>query len=288
MSHFECERRRLHEELCRSEVVTLTDDVVSFSDSNNALSRKISLGICKLLHVAPRTLQKKLSGQTLGERTERCVAEYLRRTFPKLQHLRPGSWTVTQSTRNGIADFEQYEHLSMLQAAARRDAALAVALGNDYIIKPDVLMVRNPEPDSHINAFEYLVDETVATRSALRAANNPTPILHASVSTKLTLRSDRAQNARTESLNLLRNRKGRAPHIVVVTAEPLPSRLASLALGTGDIDCVYHLFLRELIAVVDDLAANSPDAADTKGLLDIMLQGRRLKDVTDLPLDLAV
>jgi len=72
------------------------------------------------------------------------------------------------------------------------------------------------------------------------------PILHGSISCKWTLRADRAQNARTEALNLVRKRKGRVPHIVVVTAEPLPSRLASLALGTGDIDRVYHFALREL------------------------------------------
>ena len=35
------------------------------------------------------------------------------------------------------------------------------------------------------------------------------------------MRSDRAQYSRTEALNLIRNRKGRLPHIVVVTGEPL-------------------------------------------------------------------
>ena len=54
------------------------------------------------------------------------------------------------------------------------------------------------------------------------------------------MRSDRAQNSRTEALNLIRNRKGNLPHIVVVTGEPMPARIASLALGTGDIDCVYE------------------------------------------------
>ena len=47
--------------------------------------------------------------------------------------------------------------------------------------------------------------------------NGGKPILHASVSAKYTMRSDRAQNSRTEALNLIRNRKGHLPHIVVVT-----------------------------------------------------------------------
>ncbi|MBZ0299911.1 MAG: restriction endonuclease, partial [Anaerolineae bacterium] len=63
-------------------------------------------------------------------------------------------------------------------------------------------------------------------------------------------RNDRAQNARTEALNLIRNRKGGVPHIVSVTAEPLPTRLAALALGTGDLDCVYHFALNELHTAV--------------------------------------
>ncbi|MBO9364254.1 MAG: restriction endonuclease, partial [Roseiflexus sp.] len=64
-------------------------------------------------------------------------------------------------------------------------------------------------------------------------------MLHASISRKWTIRSDRSQNIRTEAMNLIRNRKGHTPHIVAVTAEPLPTRIASLALGTGDLDCVY-------------------------------------------------
>jgi hypothetical protein len=125
-----------------------------------------------------------------------------------------------------------------------------------------------------------LVDSTIATYTPLRAANNGLPLLHASISCKWTLRSDRAQNARSEALNLIRNRKGHLPHTVVVTAEPLPSRLASLALGTGDIDCVYHFALSELLLAVEPY----PDAAD---LLQTMVQGRRLRDISDLPLDLA-
>ena len=33
---------------------------------------------------------------------------------------------------------------------------------------------------------------------------------------------------------------------MVVTAEPTPTRIASLALGRGDIDWVYHFALTEL------------------------------------------
>ena len=97
------------------------------------------------------------------------------------------------------------------------------------------------------------------------------------------MRSDRAQNSRTEALGLIRNRKGHLPHIMVVTGEPLPSRIASLALGTGDIDCMYHFALYELIDAVKNTGAE-----DSIEMLDSLISGKRLKDISDLPLDLCV
>ena len=97
------------------------------------------------------------------------------------------------------------------------------------------------------------MDEEVSRLASLRAANGGLPILHASISCKWTIRSDRVQNARSEALNLIRNRKGKLPHVAVVTGEPLPSRLSAIALGTGDIDCVYHFALPELVAAVEEL-----------------------------------
>ena len=96
------------------------------------------------------------------------------------------------------------------------------------------------------------------------------------------MRSDRAQNSRTEALNLIRNRKGQVPHIVVVTGEPLPSRIASLALGTGDIDCMYHVALYELVRAVDAYAAQA-GRDDISEQLDTLIAGKRLKDISDLP-----
>ena len=120
-------------------------------------------------------------------------------------------------------------------------------------------------------------------RSVIRLVNNSKDIVHAVISCKWTLRSDRAQNARSEALNLIRNRKGRLPHIAVVTGEPTPSRLSSLALGTGDIDAVYHFALPELQQAVE--ASDNDEAIN---LLGSMIDGKRLKDIADLPLDLSV
>ena len=120
-------------------------------------------------------------------------------------------------------------------------------------------------------------------KTSLREKNyrNPKPILHASISCKWTFRSDRSQNTRTEALNLIRNRKGKTPHIVCVTAEPMPTRLASLAMGTGDLDCVYHMALTELIA-----SLNESGNDDQQDMLNTLISGKRLRDISDLPFDL--
>ena len=207
-------------------------------------------------------------------------------TFPKLQHLRPGDWTVMNlGNQNAIKtwDFSQYEHLAYLSKLMNENRQLSTMLGNDYMVAPDIVIYREPERDDVINSNALIVDDSVCHLTDMRKENGGLPILHASISAKWTMRSDRAQNSRTEALGLIRNRKGRLPHIVVVTGEPMPARLASLALGTGDIDCVYHFALYELVKSVENIQAE-----DSIELLNILIQGKRLKDISDLPLDLTV
>ena len=277
-------RNAFHAALLESTLTINSAGVVSNADSSNTTSKAIAKGIAELLKA--ETIGERIAGQTSGNQFEGICADFVRSTFIKLGHLRPGTWDVHQVTgrnRLEIARYEQYAHLVALDRAAKNDAELAAALGSDYTITPDVVVVRDTESDEVINSSARLVDDSVTTLASLRKQNGGLPLLHASISCKWTIRSDRAQNARSEALNLVRNRKGRLPHIVVVTAEPTPSRLASIALGTGDIDCVYHFALYELQATVKALGMG--DAAD---LLAVMVEGKRLKDISDLPLDLAV
>jgi hypothetical protein len=277
-------RKAYHAALLKETLTINSKGVVSNADSSNRASIAIAKGIAELLKA--ETQGERIAGQTSGNQFEGACADFVQQTFTKLGHLRPGSWDVHQvSGRNRleIARYEQYAHLVALDRAAKNDAELAAALGSDYTITPDIVVVRATEDDSVINASGLLVDDTVSMLASLRKKGNGLPLLHASISCKWTIRSDRAQNARSEALNLVRNRKGRLPHVVVVTAEPTPSRLASIALGTGDIDCVYHFALYELQETIKALGMD--DAAD---MLAVMVNGNRLKDISDLPLDLAI
>lgn len=277
-------RKRYHKSLLENGVLTVdAKGIPSNADSSSRLSISIAQGIANQLMAETHD---KAVGQTSGAKFEQLNMQFLMETFPNLQNLRPGRWHIVKlGNRNAIktSSFAQYEHLDYLSKLTESDAKLAASMGNDYMVAPDVVIYRDTITDEEINLPQIIVDNTVCKMADIRAENGGLPVLHASVSAKWTMRSDRAQNSRTEALGLIRNRKGHLPHIVVVTGEPLPSRLASLALGTGDIDCMYHFALYELVKAVE-----ATGAEDSIEMLNVLIDGKRIKDISDLPLDLAV
>lgn len=294
-----CERNKFHRELLKTILSVDEKGIPSNADKSNRLSVALAQGIHNRLLANSKMAdycceqealytdkRVKTKGQTSGNIFEEKVMEYIVATFAKLQHIRPGKWHILKlgnQSQIKTSDFAQYEHLSYLNDLTKTNAQLAAALGNDYMVAPDVIVYRELYADEELNSPLTVVDESVAHKADLRAVNGGKPLLHASVSAKWTMRSDRAQNSRTEALNLIRNRKGHLPHIVVVTGEPAPSRLASLALGTGDIDCLYHFALYELMDSIKDYGAD-----DAENMLKTLVEGKRLKDISDLPLDLCV
>lgn len=282
------ERAWLHSEIIRTGTLAINSNgIATNADKGNKPSREIATLLAKKLMSETRERQ---AGQTSGSNFEILLAEFVDRTFPKLQHVRPGWWEVIQlgnCSAMKTSSFVQYEHLEYLQELTNANARLKTILGNDYMVAPDVVVYRHPVSDVDLNGPFCVVDDDVSTMTELRKSNNEKPLLLASISAKWTMRSDRAQNSRTEALNLIRNRKGQTPHIVVVTGEPLPSRIASLALGTGDIDCMYHFALYELVEAVHEYG-NANGREDIIEQLDTLISGRRLKDISDLPLDLCL
>jgi len=273
-------REEYHQKLCKQIMYVDAQGIPNNADKHSKLSVFLAKGIARRINFPVR--RKKPSGQTSGKLFEEVTEDYLKKAFRQLHHLRPGNWLFSLGKR--IEDFEQYEHLAHLTETLRSHKSLRAALG-DYLIHPDIVVGRMSVSDDEINRSQILLsdDDITANLTSFRSENSPRPTLHASVSCKWTIRSDRAQNVRTEGLNLIRNRKGSTPHIVIVTAEPYPQRIASLALGTGDIDCVYHFALPELQAAASE--QNNPAVLD---MLDILVSGKRLRDISDLPFDLAI
>lgn len=277
-------RKEFHRSIVESGLLSMTQTgVASNSDKDNKTSVFIAASIAEQLGV--QTSSEKMKAQTAGREFEAKVTGFLQSALADFQDLSAGRRRIEHVLRRGhnfyLAEFEPYRHLAQLADAVSADSTLSTVLGNSYDISPDVVLLRSPEPDEFFNQKRVRVDGSVAQHTPLRLANNDAEIIEGIISCKWTLRSDRAQNARSEALNIIRNRKGRTPHIVVVTGEPTPSRLASLALGTGDIDMVYHFALPELQTAVE---ASGNDEA--KSMLNILIEGKRLRDIADLAIDI--
>jgi len=154
-----------------------------------------------------------------GPLLEDRVRDHLAQELPRLDDNR--RWSVRRGVP--ITAYAQFQHLTGITRAIAADPNLRVTLGTDYLITPDVTV--------------GLLGTPTLT---------PHPWLHAAVACKWSIRSDRVQNIRHENRNMIAHRRGRLPHLITVTAEPLPSRLASIARGTGEVDVTYHLAYQEL------------------------------------------
>lgn len=270
-------REQYHKSIFEQVLTTDSKGIPSNADKYSQISVFLAKEIANLIAIKTPTVKK--SGQTSGKAFERITAEFIENSFQVINHLRNGEYQFFIG--KSIEEFEQYEHLALLSETLKSNKELRATLG-DYLISPDIVIGRLPVEDKEINRKKIIVkNQDFANLTPLREVNSKSKILHASISCKWTIRSDRSQNARTEGLNLIRNRKGHTPHIVIVTAEPYPQRIASLALGTGDIDCVYHFALKELMIGAEKL--NNEIVTD---ILDTLVQGKRLRDISDLPFDL--
>lgn len=218
-----------------------TPGVGNIADTDSKASVAITAHMFSALGVSAPA---RGTGGEMGKQLEEGVRAFLQAELPLLDASR--QWLVER--KRLISDFTQYHHLARLQSLIKADKTntLSTEIGGDYLIKPDVVV-------------------SIPTPSGDR-------FLHAAIPCKWTIRSDRVQNIRHEGVILTRHRRGRQPHIVTVTPEPLPSRLASIARGTGEVDAVYHVLFDELIA-----ATNAVGTKDQKAALDELVgQGRVL------------
>jgi hypothetical protein len=283
-------RTKYHRAICLELLGLTPDGYFTNADGSSRCSVDLAAGMAAAIG-GPFCAEDSLpTGQRAGSRFALHTAVFLEEAFRLIARLRPGIWRFsTSQALGGITAFEQYRHLAELRRVADEHPEVRVALGGDYLILPDIVIGKEPVSDSEIESVHPVVggDRRVARLTPFRADLNPPPkmTLHASISCKWTMRSDRAQNTRTEALNLMRNRKGRTPQIIVVTAEPLPRRLSSIAVGTGDIDCTYHAALYELL---DSAEKQRSKYEDQWHELHSLVEGQRLRDISDLPFDLAI
>lgn len=144
-------RQKYHKALVDNKVLTLSaDGVASNADSSNVASKAIAEIVANKLGA---TVDPKLKGQTAGTLFEQITMQFVSDTFPHLQHLRPGNWTVLNLGNQSTVktwDFSQYEHLAYLSQLMEQNKQLSTMLGNDYMVAPDVVIYRDLYEDTEI------------------------------------------------------------------------------------------------------------------------------------------
>ena len=127
-------RRKYHQALVAEGVLSVNKDgVASNADSSNRPSIAIAKGMAEKLGANESI---KLKGQTAGTKFEQITMQFIADTFPKLQHLRPGSWSVLNlGNQSAIktSDFAQYEHLAYLSELVAKNKQLSTVIGTDYL-----------------------------------------------------------------------------------------------------------------------------------------------------------
>ena len=257
-------RAQIQDEIC-SRLLSLDENGIP---SNADKTKESSIAIAQLILLRmdyyERTFRR--SDQVKSFSFEQIIfnatEQFLGGNFGKNQHF----WLLKSLVDSDLP--KNLRPLSRVKEIISEYENQSTAQAN--LLLPDILIFKIKDHLSHIIDFDNC--STIDFNDF---------ILNASISCIWTLQPTHEQTSYSEVITTIRNRKGHLPHIVAVTAEPLPTRIASLALGTGDLDCVYHFALDELVE-----ATREVDNEGQMDMLQILIEGRRLRDISDLPFDL--
>ncbi len=146
---------------------------------------------------------KKIKGQTAGDRFTSSVRTFLQAGIAACTILRKTYWKYRLEERGGkekgrsraknprikASTFAQYAHLSRIHETFEQRPDLEAVFGADYVVEPDIVVFALPfstdsiggRPGKQVGTFSPLLSDAHYSTGA--------PLLHASVSCKLTIRS---------------------------------------------------------------------------------------------------
>lgn len=247
-------RSRYHREICHT-ILGPNAGVLNIAKGKSAARRHIATALVEALGYP--LCPTPPTGHALRKRFIQITLRFLDDGFSLAPHPRPGKWAFSANYK--IAPLWDIEQAVTPDILVKKSLVSLPGVATSPVVPP-----RGQRPAT--------LTPLLKTNFSGERAN-----FVGAVCCKWTIEAHAAY------LNLARMRVGKTPHIVAVVAEPLPTRIASLALGTGDIDCVYHMALPELVK-----ATTGGGHADQADMLDTLIDGRRLRDIADLPFDLAI
>jgi len=168
-------RKEYHHRLCKEIIRVKREErgkkeYPNFADGSNLSSVRIAAGIIKRLQYTKNYAAVK--EQTVGDHFETITKEFLESAFRFLDHVRPGKWHYS-TVQTDISGYDQYEHLAYIKGIIEKDKRLSSALGGNYIVKPDIIVAREPVGDKEINRKKNLVgsSDVAATLTPFRRTN---------------------------------------------------------------------------------------------------------------------
>ena len=196
------------------------------------------------------------------------------RAAEHLQSLRPD---LRIANSRPASEFEQYRHLNVFKTFTKNykgptELLIEVEQDLSLLLPTETSKIRSriraaAEEASQDHELVMQLTDTMPEESMLKlditaSAPDDSARLLVGLSSKWSLRTDRAQDCVSQGAKLVSLRRGHMPHYAVLTMEPRPSMLKLIAYGSGSVDCVYHVALPELRAAAMEIAATKKEGVD--------------------------
>lgn len=264
------------------------------SDASDAFSVELGRALFEAMGVSPAAQAQHATGTALS----RAVADDLAR------RLSEAGSDLNVLPEQALSAFEQFRHVALLasvSAGPSRDEQKAW----DALLR--FVRSRITHPRRSLDRLEALINEYQAARrtatdrrrqlvedvgeenllkldvtGSRQLPDRPTPNLELGLSLKWSLRTDRAQDCRSQGAKMAALRRGRMPHFAAITMEPRPYMLNILGGGSGEVDCVYHLDLPSLSTAIEATCANHGSRRRAMDTFRRLVEQQRLRDYDEL------
>jgi hypothetical protein len=271
------------------------DGKANTSDASDAFSVELGQALFDAMGVkpdnpAPRNVDKEMSRLLAGD-----LMAQLPDTDPET-----GLIVLPEKALNEFAQFQHVGMIRNLKPAPSRAVLQAIGRLRRFVES----RIQSPARDvaKRIELFDELdraladeaedrgrIIEALGEESLLkldvagsRKQEGGLPHLELGLSLKWSLRTDRAQDCRSQGAKMAALRRGRMPHFAAVTMEPRPYMLRILGGGSGEVDCVYHLNLPALTEAVRVTTEGRPRRRETAETFRKLVEQRRVRDYDEL------
>ncbi|MGH1564729.1 NgoMIV family type II restriction endonuclease [Mumia sp. DW29H23] len=274
-------------------VYRATNNKPNTSDASERFSVELGEALFDALHVSPDARGSEPTGDPFSKKVAAALSA----------QLGDRGCSLVIEPERALNQFEQFRHVGALRdmkAEPSREFVKAwTSLGrfagrrltdpNDQerfaSLAAEVDAAVAKESDARRILLEEVGEESLLNLDVTASRQRPgpkTPSLEIGLSLKWSLRTDRAQDCRSQGAKMASLRRGRMPHFAVVTMEPRPYMLNLLGGGSGEIDCVYHLDLPALRSAVEQTCRGRPRRRATLDTFNRLVAQRRLRDWDEL------